>query len=320
MRILITGGGGCLGSNLIEHWAGHDILAIDNFATGHRDVVARPAPALRTIEGTIADRTLVDRAFAEFRPTHVVHAAASYKNPDDWREDVVSNILGTVNVVDAARRAGVVRFVNLQTALCYGRPERIPIPIDHPCRPVTSYAISKTAGENYVALSNLAYASVRLASVIGPRLAIGAIPTFYSRLKSRAPVFCTTAVRDYLDMADFITFMDEAMAPDAPTGLFNLSPGVGHSIKDVLAAVAAAVGVPLPDPLDVRPIGSDDVETVVLDPARTYEAFAWRPRVPFEEAIARTVRWYDQHGTVTIHSHLAVPAAAPAASRSGARG
>lgn len=310
MRILITGGAGCLGSNLIEHWLpqGHDILVIDNFATGQRETVPVGVPKLDVIEGSIADRALVERAFVDFSPSHVVHAAAAYKDPDDWREDVASNVLGSVNVAAAARDAKVERFLNLQTALCYGAPERVPIPVDHPCRPVASYGISKTAGEAYVAASGLPYVSIRLASVIGPRLTIGAIPTFYQRLKAGKSVFCTTAVRDFVAMSDFLTFMDLAMKADAPSGVFNLGPGRGHSIKDVLVAVAAALRLPVPDPIDIRPVGADDVETVVLDPAATKAAFGWQANVSFERAIADMVRWYDEHGISAIHTHLKAPA------------
>ncbi len=175
------------------------------------------------------------------------------------------------------------------------------------CRPVASYGISKAAGESYVALSRLSFVSLRLASVIGPRLAIGAIPTFYTRLKAGKPVFCTTAVRDFLDISDFLAFMDLAMNGDAPTGIYNLGPGVGHSIKDVLLAVAKATGVAPPSPIDVRPVGADDVETVVLDPAATRSAFGWRHQVSFEDAISGMVRWYDQFGVSAIHSHLKAP-------------
>ena len=310
MRILITGGAGCLGSNLIEHWLprGNDILVIDNFATGPRETVPAGIPKLRLVEGSIADRELVERAFAEFSPTHVVHAAAAYKDPDDWREDIASNVLGSVNVVTAARAAKVERFINLQTALCYGTPDRVPIPVDHPCRPVASYGISKTAGEAYVTHSGVPCVSLRLASVIGPRLTIGAIPTFYSRLKAGKSVFCTTAVRDFLAMPDFLGFMDLAMKPGAPTGIYNIGPGKGHSIKDVLIAVAAATRVAVPDPIDIRPVGADDVETVVLDPSAAEKAFGWRAKIDFDTAIADMVRWYDEHGISAIHTHLKAPA------------
>lgn len=312
MRILITGGAGCLGSNLIEHWLpqGHDLLVLDNFATGAREVVPAGIDRLTVVEGSIADRALVDRTFESFKPTHVIHAAAAYKDPDDWREDVATNVAGSVHVVGAARKVGVKRFVNFQTALCYGAPQQIPIPVDHPCRPVASYGISKTAGEGYVALSGLSYVSLRLASVIGPRLAIGAIPTFYTRLKAGKPVFCTTAVRDFLDMRDFLAFMDIAIREDAPTGIYNLGPGVGHSIKDVLLAVAAALNIAPPSPIDVRSVGADDVETVILDPSQTQAVFGWRHQIRFEEAIARIIGWYDQHGVSAIYTHLKAQAKA----------
>jgi UDP-glucose 4-epimerase len=311
MRILITGGAGCLGSNLVEHWLprGHEIAVIDNFATGAREVVSSGIDRLTVVEGSIADRLLVDRVFADFRPTHVVHAAAAYQDPDNWSEDVATNVTGSIHVVEAASKRNVRRLINLQTALCYGNPQIIPIPLDHPCRPVASYGISKTAGESYVGLSGLPFVSLRLASVIGPRLAIGAIPTFYTRLKAGKPVFCTTAVRDFLDMTDFLDFMDLAMEEGAPSGIYNLGPGIGHSITDVLAAVAKALSVPLPSSIDLRPVGADDIETVVLDPARTEHDFGWRHRIDFEESIARMVRWYDEFGVSAIHSHLKAPLA-----------
>ena len=232
MRIIITGGAGCLGSNLIEHWLpqGHEILVIDNFATGKREVV--PAlPGLTLVEGSIADRDLVTRAFAEFKPTHVVHSAASYKDPANWREDIATNVEGTANVVEAARAAAVSRILNFQTVLCYGRPESTPIPVEHPLRPFTSYGISKVAGEQYLAMSGLPFVSLRLANVTGPRLAIGPIPTFYKRLKAGQACFCTDARRDFLDMSDFLAAVDVAMADDAPNGIFNVSSGSGHSIR-----------------------------------------------------------------------------------------
>ncbi len=309
MRILITGGAGCLGSNLIERYLpdGHEILAIDNFATGKREVV--PAlPRLAVVEGSIADKALVDRAFAEFQPSHVIHSAAAYKDPNDWREDAATNVLGSINVVEAAKRAGVARFVNFQTALCYGRPDRVPIPADHPARPFTSYGISKTAGEHYVLLGGLPAISLRLANVTGPRLAIGPIPTFYKRLKAGQKCFCTDAVRDFLDISDFLAVVDAALRPDAPSGVFNVSTGVGVSIKQVFDAVAAYLGIVPKEAVPIVPVGADDVAAVVLDPAETARRLGWTARVDFAETIRRMLQWYDRHGVSDVYSHLAAPA------------
>jgi len=306
MRILITGGAGCLGSNLIEHWLpqGHDILVVDNFATGKREVVPS-LPRLSLQEGSVVDRVLVDRAFESFRPTHVVHSAAAYKDPADWREDAATNVTGTVNVIDAARNHKVSRLLNFQTVLCYGRPQTVPIPVDHPVRPFTSYGISKVAGEQYLAMSGLPFASLRLANVTGPRLAIGPLPTFYKRLKAGQACFCTDAQRDFLDMSDFLAAVDLVMKDDAPTGIFNVSSGEGHSIRDVYDAVRAHLQLP-PDPgVKVVPVGDDDVPAVVPDPSRTTSDLGWTAKVSFGETIRRMLLWYDAHGVSDVYSHLA---------------
>jgi UDP-glucose 4-epimerase len=306
MRILITGGAGCLGSNLIEHWLpqGHEILVVDNLATGKREVV----PALKglaLVEGSIAERETVMRAFDRFGPTHVVHAAASYKDPANWREDAATNVLGTIHVVEAARACAVERIVNFQTVLCYGRPGASPIPVDCALRPVTSYGISKVAGEQYLAMSGLPFVSFRLANVCGPRLAIGPIPTFYKRLKAAQACFCTDATRDFLDMSDFIDAVDLVMEGKTPSGIFNVSSGEGHSIKAVYDAVRAHLGLP-PDPgVKVVPVGDDDIPAVVPDPSMTTRVLGWKAKVGFAETMKRMLSWYDAHGVSDVHSHLA---------------
>jgi nucleoside-diphosphate-sugar epimerase len=303
VRLLITGGAGCLGSNLIEEYSaqGDEILVIDNFATGSREALAA-LPRLEIVDGTVADRQMVEAAFNRFAPTHVIHSAASYKDPNDWREDVATNVTGTINTVEAARHVSVKRFVHLQTALCYGRPERVPIPVEHPTRPFT-------AGEAYLAISDLPWVSLRLANITGPRLAIGPVPTFYKRLKSGQECFCTDTVRDFLDISDFLALMRIVLRDDAPTGVFNVSTGEGHTIAEVFSTIAACLGTTVPEPVRVVPAAADDVPAVVLDPSRTRAALGWRAEVSLSESIARVVRWYDAHGVPVIHSHLRPPPA-----------
>jgi nucleoside-diphosphate-sugar epimerase len=306
MRILITGGAGCLGSNLIEHWLpqGYEILAIDNFATGKREVVP-PVKGLTLVEGSIADRDLVVRTFDQFKPTHVVHSAASYKDPANWQEDAATNVTGTIHIAAAARDHKVSRILNFQTVLCYGRPDAVPIPVDQPLRPFTSYGISKVAGEQYLAMSGLPFASLRLANVCGPRLAIGPIPTFYKRLKAGQACFCTDAQRDFLDMSDFLSAVDLVMDEKSPSGIFNVSSGEGRTIKDVYDAVRAHLKMP-PDPaVKVVPVGDDDVPAVVPDPSATTKVLGWKAKIPFAETMTRMLSWYDKHGVSDVYSHLA---------------
>lgn len=307
MRILITGGAGCLGSNLIEHWLpkGHSIMVIDNFATGKREVVPS-VPGLEVVEGSIADRPLVNKCFSRFKPDAVIHSAASYKDPSDWYEDAQTNVIGSINVAKATAETGVKRLVNLQTVLCYGRPSQLPVPVTHPTAPFTSYGITKTAGEQFMLRSGAPTVSLRIANVTGPRLAIGPIPTFYKRLKVGQKCFCSDTTRDFLDISDFLSLMDLAIQLHAPTGPFNVSTGEGHTIKEIFDLVTAHLGLGHVEVPLVQP-GEDDVPAMVLDSSATELAFGWKAKVPFRETIQRQLSWYDSYGVSDVHSHLTAP-------------
>ena len=221
-------------------------------------------------------------------------------------EDAKTNILGTINIVKAAEKYGVKRLINFQTALCYGRPNTVPIPVDHPTNPFTSYGVSKTAGESYLIQADLPTISFRLANICGPRLAIGPIPTFYKRLKAGQNCFCSETVRDFLDMSDFLNLMDIAIQEKAPSGVFNVSTGVGNTIHDVFSVVSSYLNIEVPE-VPVVPAGDDDVAEVVLDPVGTEKAFNWKANVNFEETINNQLQWYDKYGINDIFSHLADP-------------
>jgi UDP-glucose 4-epimerase len=304
MRIAITGGAGCLGSNLIEHWlpAGHEILVLDNFVTGKREVVP-DVPGLTVREGSITEKDFVETGFASFKPEVVIHAAAAYKDPDDWAEDAATNVLGSIYVARAAEACGAARIVNFQTALCYGRPDALPIPADHRTAPFTSYGISKTAGEAFMHMSSVPTVSLRIANVTGPRLAIGPIPTFYKRLKEGKGCFCSDTSRDFLDMQDFIGFMDLAIVPGAPTGTYNVSTGEAHKVKDIFDSVCAYLELGDVD-VPIVPPGDDDVPAVYLDASKTEADFGWKAQIGFDEMIARQLKWYDTYGISDVFSHL----------------
>lgn len=307
MRILITGGAGCLGSNLIEHWlpCGHKILVIDNFATGKREVVPE-LEGLIVQEGNIADEAFVNKCFTYFKPDIVIHAAAAYKDPDNWLEDINTNVIGSAHIAHAAKLNEVKKLINFQTALCYGRPQQLPIPNDHPTAPFTSYGITKTAGEQFMILSGVPTLSLRIANVTGPRLAIGPIPTFYKRLKAGQNCFCSDTSRDFLDMSDFLAFMDMAIEEGTPTGIFNISSGEAHSIREIFDLVTDYLGLEAKD-VPIVPPASDDVPVVSLDSSETSRLFGWKPKIGFAEIIKRQLAWYDEYGVSDVFSHLKVP-------------
>ena len=307
MKILITGGAGCLGSNLIERYLpqNHEICIIDNFATGKREVVPE-IKNLQVIEGSVADEKLVFQVFSDFKPTIVIHSAAAYKDPLNWEEDTKTNVLGSIYVGKAALEHKVEKFINFQTALCYGRPTQVPIPIDHSTAPFTSYGISKTAGESYLLQSGLNVVSLRLANICAPRLAIGPIPTFYQRLKAGKNCFCSDTIRDFLDIRDFFALMDTLLFHKFQSGVFNVSTGKGNTIHDVFTTVGKYLNIEIPD-VPIVPPGADDVPAVVLNPAKTEEVFNWKAQFDFKETIFNQLKWYDKYGINDIYSHLAEP-------------
>lgn len=307
MNVFITGGAGFIGSHVADRLLarGDRVLVIDNFATGRRDNL--PSHRLLTVvEGTIADQALVDRLCGEFRPHVIVHAAASYKDPDNWAEDARTNVVGTANVVQAARRQQVRRFIYFQTSLCYGlKPLEQPITLTHPIRPEgTSYAISKTAGEQYVMLGGLEWLSFRLANAYGPRNVSGPLPTFYQRLTSHKACFVMDTRRDFIFVDDLVEVVMKALDGAGASGVYHVSSGSDFAIKELYDATIKALGITAEKDVEVRPRNPDDVYTILLDPSKTNRDFNWRTSTPLETGVAAAIEWYRKHGLHETYTHL----------------
>jgi UDP-glucose 4-epimerase len=308
MKVLITGGAGFIGSHLADRLIaqGHDVFVIDNYATGRRDNLT-PHNRLRVIEGTIADKPFVERIFDECRPDQVVHAAASYKDPDNWSEDGLTNCVGTAHVVQAAKRLNVQRLIYFQTALCYGlKPLEQPITLNHPIRAEgSSYAISKTAGEYYVMLSGLDWISFRLANAYGPRNLSGPLPTFFHRLTNNKACFVMDTRRDFVFIDDLIEVVLAALQGKGQKGVYHISSGSDFAIKDLFNATIQALGVKLDRDVEVRPRNPDDVFTILLDPSKTIQDFSgWTIRTPLEKGVAAAIEWYKRFGISQTFTHL----------------
>ena len=311
MKILITGGAGFIGSHIAERLLsqGDEVLVIDNYATGRRDNL-KPQDRLTVIEGTIADADLVKKAFADFRPDKVVHAAASYKDPESWEEDVLTNALGTVNVVRGAQQAEVERFAYFQTALCYGlTPLEQPITLTHPLfsgksEGGSSYAISKTGGEQYIELSGLDFQSFRLANAYGPRNLSGPLPTFYHRLTNDKPCFVMDTRRDFIFVEDLVDVVMGSLAGKGERGYYHIATGSDYSIKELFDATLKALDITLEEPVEVRERGADDVYTILIDPSKTQEHFGWKASTPLEQGIQKAIDYYKEFGITQTYTHL----------------
>jgi UDP-glucose 4-epimerase len=311
VRVLITGGAGFVGSHLADRLLarGDEVTVIDNYATGRRDNL-EARERLTVFEGDIAETAAVRSAFESSRPEVVVHAAAAYKDPNNWAADAATNVVGTANVVRAAMEAGVGRLVYFQTALCYGlHPLEQPITLGHPIRPGdSSYAISKTAGEQYVMLSGLDYVSFRLANAYGPRNLSGPLPTFYHRLTTGKPCFVMDTRRDFVYVDDMVDAVASVVEGRGRRGVYHLSSGSDYSIKELFDATVAALGISLDGDVEVRPRGADDAFTILLDPSETNQDLDWAPTTPLEKGVAAAVHYYRTHGIEETYTHLKLPA------------
>lgn len=307
MKVLITGGAGFIGSHLADRLLrrGDEVVVIDNYSTGRRDNLA-PHPRLKVVEGTIADRGLVFRLFEEFRPDCVAHAAASYKDPDNWEEDSRTNAFGSAVVARASIESAVKRLIYFQTALCYGvKPLEQPITLNHLIQPGdSSYAISKTAGEQYIALSGVDFISFRLANAYGPRNLSGPLPTFYHRLTNGLKCFVVNTRRDFIYVQDLIDLVMMAIDGRGRTGYYHASSGGDFAIKELFDQTLRTLEIRLDEEVQVRERNPDDTFTILLDPSKTVEDFGWVPDTSLEQGVQSAVEWYRKHGIGQTYTHL----------------
>jgi UDP-glucose 4-epimerase len=306
--VLITGGAGFIGSHLADALIsrGDEVAIIDDYTTGRRDnVPTRTGQTL--VEASICDEKAVGGLFADFKPDRVVHAAASYSDPDNWHRDVSTNALGTATVIRATQKSPAKRLIYFQTSLCYGlHPKEQPITVDHPLLPANSYAISKTAGELYIMMSGMDFISFRLANMFGPRNLSGPVPTFYKRLTEGQPCTIMDARRDFLFGGDLIEIVLMALDGKGNRGVYHVSSGGDLSIKELFDEVLRATGVKLDSEPGVRQRGEDDVYTILLDASKTVRDFGWKAHTPLRTAVEAAVAWYRKHGVTQTFTHLRI--------------
>ena len=306
MKVVISGGLGQIGSHVAEMLLerGDDVVVVDNLATGRVEHLSEH-PRLRVIIDTISNHDLIYELMQEFQPDAVVHAACSYKDPDDWYNDTLTNCVGGAILVDAAKKHGVKRFIYFQTALCYGlKPMEQPITLNHPRKPEgSSYAISKTANELYIELSGIDFVTFRLANVVGPRNVAGPLPIFYQRLKDGKKCFVTKSRRDFVFVKDLARTVVQA-CDGTGHGAYHFSSGTDVSVLELYDAVVKAMGLKEYPKPEVRELAPDDVFSILLDPSRTFADFGSIDFTPIETTVAEAIRYYQEHGTLGEYTHL----------------
>jgi UDP-glucose 4-epimerase len=302
MKVLVTGGAGFIGSHVVDALiaAGHDVVVVDDLSTGRRENVH---PKARLVELDVTDPRLVDLVREE-RPAAVSHHAAQMdvrRSVADPLFDARTNILGTINLLEGARRANVRRvlFVSSGGAV-YGEQEVFPAPESHPTNPVSPYGVSKRAGELYAffyqAEYHIPFVALRYANVYGPRQdphgEAGVVAIFTGRMLRGEPVTvngdgCQT--RDYVYVEDVARANLLALTSRA-TGPFNIGTGIETDVNTLARLLLAATGSR--SPVHHGEAKPGEQRRSVVDPRRAAAELGWRPEVSLAEGLERTVAWF----------------------------
>jgi UDP-glucose 4-epimerase len=224
------------------------------------------------------------------------------KSVGDPQHDARNNVLGTINLLEASRRARVPRIVYAASGGSrYGSPTTLPTDEDTSAHPLSPYAVSKVAGELYMRayadMYGLAPICLALANVYGPRQdpngEAGVVTIFGKAMLSGRPTTIYgdgSAIRDYVYVDDVVTaFVCAAEAPIATTGTFNIGTGVQTTVAELHELIAAEAGAARPpDHAEAR---AGENQASVLDPTQAAQVLGWKPDTDLTEGIKRTVDW-----------------------------
>ena len=304
MRALVTGGAGFIGSNLVDGLldGGHEVTVVDDLSTGKRENLDQALGNGATlIEGDIREGDDLKDVFAHAKPEVVFHLAAQIdvrKSADDPAWDAGINVLGTINVLQAARAAGARRVVNTSTGgAIYGEGKQIPAPESHPNAPEAPYGQSKYAAEGYCELFGrlfgLSTVSLRYGNVYGPRQdplgEAGVVAIFCGKLKAgeRPVVFGDgLQTRDYVHVQDVVA-ANLAAAESDVTGPVNIGTAVQATVLDLVEALAPHAHADF-TPIH-EPERAGEVRHIAIDFSRARESFGWEPRMALAEGIEQTL-------------------------------
>lgn len=299
-RIVVTGGAGFVGSHVAEMLAeqGCHVLAVDSLATG------RPENLPASVDLAVEDvcEAGVWQVLARFKPEAVVHLAAQASVPVSVQQpqlDARVNVLGAVNLGQAALAAGVARFVYVNTGgALYGHPRYLPVDEDHPVEPISPYGLSKWTAEQYLRMlltGQMEVKVLRLANVYGPRQSLeseaGVVAVFASRMMAGLPVAIHgdgEQTRDFVYVRDVADACSRALRTPGDLGA-NISSGTGTTVNALFELCATATGYrQRPTHLSSRP---GDIRHSVLSNNRAYEQLGWRPSTDLGEGLQQTLAW-----------------------------
>jgi UDP-glucose 4-epimerase len=304
MKILVTGGAGFIASHVVDAYvaAGHEVVVVDDLSTGKRENLN---PKARFHQLDVVDPRTVELVRDERPAVLNLHAAQMdvRRSVADPLFDARVNILGTVNLLEAARKANVRRvlFVSSGGAV-YGEQETFPAPESHPTNPVSPYGVSKRAGELYAfffqAEYQVPFVALRYANVYGPRQdphgEAGVVAIFSQRMLRGEPVTVNgdgKQTRDYVYVGDVVRANLLALESTA-TGPFNIGTGIETDVNELARLLLAVSGSR--SAVSHGPTKAGEQRRSVVDSRRAGEVLGWRPETSLEEGLRATVEWFRQ--------------------------
>jgi UDP-N-acetylglucosamine 4-epimerase len=308
MRFVVTGGAGFIGSHLAEHLAaaGHDVVVLDNFLTGKRANLDGFAARVELIVGSIGDLETCRRAVdgAEI----VLHQAALPSVPRSVQDPATThdqNATGTLNMLIAARDAGVRRFVYASSSSAYGDTRELPKRESMQPRPMSPYAVSKLAGEQYCRAFHASYGletvALRYFNVFGarqdPQSQYGAVvPKFIAAaLRNEAPVIYGDgeATRDFTHVSNVVhaNLLAVEAPPQALGEVFNVGCGQRVTVNEIWRLIASLVGVTMSP--RYQPARTGDVRDSLASLDAITRVLGYTPCTALEEGLGRTIESFD---------------------------
>jgi UDP-glucose 4-epimerase len=306
VRLLVTGGGGFIGSHLVERLVqdGHAVRVIDNFTTGNRRNLS---PMLDDVDLVEGDLQSYERAHAAVRGCEIVlHQAAMPSVPRSVQDPLTSNsanVIGTLNVLLAARDAGVRRVVCASSSSVYGKVPGLPKDESLPTLPISPYAVAKLAGEGYcrsfTEVYGLETVALRYFNVFGPRQDPN------SQYSAVIPNFITAAMhggvptiygdgeqsRDFTYVENVVNANVLAMsAPEVAGRTYNIACGDRISLNQLVATIGRVLGRTIEPRYEAARPG--DVRHSMADISRAREDLGYEIGVSFEEGLSRTIDHY----------------------------
>jgi UDP-glucose 4-epimerase len=308
MKYIVTGGAGFIGSHIVEELAQkrHDVVILDNLFSGKSENIAPflDGGPVTFVKGSITDLPLLKETFtgadAIFHQAAIASVPRSIANPVATNE---ANVTGTLNVLLAARDAGVRRVVFASSSSVYGDTPVLPKREDMTPNPCSPYAVSKLAGEQYLRVFSEVYGistvSLRYFNVFGPRQDpdsqyAAVIPRFITGiLHHRSPTIFGDGqqTRDFTYVKDVVQANIRAMESDAQ-GVFNVAYCRRISVQELAAMIMDITGISVP--LSFEPQQPGDIRDSLADIHRAVEAFGYSPRYTVRSGLEETVRWYQQ--------------------------